>query len=484
MIVDLTETGISRIDLAERAAGSAAYSVCSHYADQKVEMIAINRLVPHTANARTHSRAQIREIAASMKRFGFTNPVLVNDAGRIIAGHGRVEAAKHLGLREVPTLRLSHLTDAELRAYVIADNKLAEKAGWDREILAIELQGLIDVDFEVELTGFETAEIDFILDDADEARREAAGAEDDVPEPLPGPTVTKAGDLWLLDKHRIFCGDARDDDAYEQLLESERAEFVFTDPPYNVPIDGHVCGHGNIRHREFTMASGEMSPEAFTDFLATVFRCLVAHATDGSIHDICMDWRHIAEMMTAGRAVYSELKNLCIWTKTNAGMGSFYRSQHELVFIWKSGDKPHINNFELGQHGRSRTNVWNYAGVNTMRPGRLEELAMHPTVKPVAMVADAIKDCSRRNGIILDPFLGSGTSLIAAQRTGRCARGIEIDPGYIDVAIRRWQSYSGKAAILAATGQTFEEIGEERTWSEAHPVEIAQRDATAIEETL
>ena len=348
MIVDLTETGISRIDLAERAAGSAAYSVCSHYADQKVEMIAINRLVPHTANARTHSRAQIREIAASMKRFGFTNPVLVNDAGRIIAGHGRVEAAKHLGLREVPTLRLSHLTDAELRAYVIADNKLAEKAGWDREILAIELQGLIDVDFEVELTGFETAEIDFILDDADEARREAAGAEDDVPEPLPGPTVTKAGDLWLLDKHRIFCGDARDDDAYEQLLESERAEFVFTDPPYNVPIDGHVCGHGNIRHREFTMASGEMSPEAFTDFLATVFRCLVAHATDGSIHDICMDWRHIDEMMTAGRAVYTELKNLCIWNKTNAGMGSFYRSQHELVFIWKSGEAAHVNNSSSG----------------------------------------------------------------------------------------------------------------------------------------
>jgi DNA modification methylase len=484
MIVDLTETGISRIDLAEQAAGSAADSACSHYADQKVEMIAINRLVPHTANARTHSRAQIREIAASMKRFGFTNPVLVNDAGGIIAGHGRVEAAKLLGLRGIPILRLSHLTDAEMRAYVIADNKLAEKAGWDREILAIELQGLIDLDFEVELTGFETAEIDFILDDSDEARREAAGAEDDVPQPLPGPTVTKPGDLWLLDKHRISCGDARDDDAYEQLLESERAEFVFTDPPYNVPIDGHVCGHGNIRHREFTMASGEMSPEAFTDFLATVFRCLVAHATDGSIHDICMDWRHIAEMMTAGRAVYSELKNLCIWTKTNAGMGSFYRSQHELVFIWKSGDKPHINNFELGQHGRSRTNVWNYAGVNTMRPGRLEELAMHPTVKPVAMVADAIKDCSRRNGIILDPFLGSGTSLIAAQRTGRCARGIEIDPGYIDVAIRRWQSYSGKAAILAATGQTFEEIGEERTWSEAHPVEIAQRDATAIEETL
>jgi DNA modification methylase len=267
------------------------------------------------------------------------------------------------------------------------------------------------------------------------------------------------------------------------MLKGEKAEFVFTDPPYNVPIDGHVCGHGKVRHREFAMASGEMSSEAFTDFLKTVFRQLVRHTTDGSIHDICMDWRHMTEMMTAGNEVYTELKNLCVWSKTNAGMGSFYRSQHELIFVWKSGDASHFNNVELGQHGRNRSNVWSYAGVNTMRPGRLEELAMHPTVKPVAMVADAIKDCSRRKGIILDPFLGSGTSLIAAERTGRRARGIEIDPGYVDVAIRRWQLYTGKAATLAATRQTFEEIEEERVRSDAGPAaEIDQRDVVAIEE--
>jgi DNA modification methylase len=462
MIDDLTDTGASRIDLADQAAGSAADSACSHYADQKVEMVATDRLVPHKANARTHSPAQIRQIAASVKRFGFTNPVLVDDAGGIIAGHGRVKAAKLLGLREVPTLRLSHLTEAEIRAYIITDNKLAEKAGWDREILMIELRSLMEIDFDVELTGFEMGEIDFILEDADEARRETASPEDEIPEPLPGSTVCQIGDLWVLGKHRLFCGDARDDDAYEQLLDGEKAEFVFTDPPYNVPLDGNVCGHGNIRHREFTMASGEMSPEAFTDFLTTGFRRLVAHTTDGSIHDICMDWRHIVEMMTAGRAVYTELKNLCVWNKTNPGMGSFYRSQHELVFIWKSGDDPHINNCELGKHGRSRTNVWNYAGVNTMRAGRLEELAMHPTVKPVAMVVDALKDCSRRNGIVLDPFVGSGTSLIAAERTGRKARALEIDPAYVDVAIRRWQQYTGKSAILAGTGRSFEESEEER----------------------
>ncbi len=328
--------------------------------------------------------------------------------------------------------------------------------------MAIELQGPIDLNFEVELTGFEMGEIDLILEDAQTASGEPAGPEDKVPDPVAGPSVSQPGDLWLLGKHRILCGNALDHDAYERLLEGEKAEFVFTDPPYNVPIDGHVCGKGAIRHREFAMASGEMSQEAFTGFLTAVFRHLVAHSTDGSIHDICMDWRHIIEMMAAGNEIYSELKNLCVWTKTNAGMGTFYRSQHELVFVWKSGARPHINNFELGQYGRSRTNVWEYAGIGTMRAGRLEELATHPTVKPVALVADAIKDCSRRNGIVLDPFAGSGTTVIAAERTGRRGRAIEIDPAHVDVAIRRWQAYSGKNATLAATAQSFEALEEER----------------------
>jgi 16S rRNA G966 N2-methylase RsmD len=461
-------------DLTKRKALCAAAGKCSTTtcddetnclgceSERKVELMPVSQLKPYRGNARTHSRKQIRQIADSIDRFGFTNPILIDDHGGIIAGHGRVEAAKLLGLSGVPTLRLSHLSPTEKRAYVLADNKLAEKAGWDREMLAIELQGLIDLDFEVELTGFEMGEIDIILENADEAKGEVAGPEDEVPEPIPGPSVSQPGDLWLLDKHRIFCGDALDHGAYERLLDGERAEFIFTDPPYNVPIHGHVCGKGAIRHREFAMASGEMSKEAFTGFLTAAFRHLVAHTTDGSIHEICMDWRHIAEMMAAGNEVYTELKNLCVWAKTNAGMGSFYRSRHELVFVWKSGAGPHVNNFELGRHGRSRTNVWEYAGISTMRAGRLEELAMHPTVKPVALVADAIKDCSRRGGLVLDPFCGSGTILIAAERTGRKARALEIDPQYVDVAIRRWQTYTGKAATLAVTGQSFEEIEEER----------------------
>jgi DNA modification methylase len=430
--------------------------------DRKMELVAVARLKPYGANARTHSKKQIRQIADSIQRFGFTNPVLIDDEGMIVAGHGRVAAAKLLKLTAVPALRLSHLSDAEKSAYILADNRLAEKAGWDKELLAIELQGLIELDFDVEITGFEMPEIDLVLEDADEAKRESSGPEDKVPDPLPSFTVSAPGDMWIMGSHRLFCGDARDNSAYQNLLGGDKAEFVFTDPPYNVAIDGHVCGKGAIRHRDFAMASGEMSAEAFTGFLADVFRQLIAHTTDGSIHDVCMDWRHVAEMLAAGNQVYTELKNLCVWTKTNAGMGTFYRSQHELIFIWKSGMGSHINNFELGQHGRSRTNVWEYVGVNTMRPGRLAELAMHPTVKPVALVADAIKDCSRRGGIVLDPFCGSGTILIAAERTGRKARAIEIDAAYVDVAVRRWQTFTGKSATLAGTERSFEEVAEER----------------------
>jgi DNA modification methylase len=387
---------------------------------------------------------------------------LVDDANQIIAGHGRVAAARLLGLDTVPTCRLSHLSDADKRAYVLADNKLAELAGWDRELLAIELQGLIELDVEIELTGFCMAEIDVILEDAGEATGTPSEPEDEAPQHPSTPPVTQTGDLWVLGGHRLLCGDARDKAAYDRLLEGAKAEFVFTDPPYNVAIDGNVCGLGRIRHRDFAMGCGEMNEADFTAFLQIVFERLAENSVDGSIHQICMDWRHLWEMLGAGRTVYSELKNLCVWNKTNAGMGSFYRSKHEFVFVWKSGTATHINNFELGQHGRHRTNVWDYPGVNTMRPGRLEELAMHPTVKPVALVADAIKDCSRRGGLVLDPFCGSGTILIAAERTGRKARALEIDPAYVDVAVRRWQTYTGKTAFLEGAEDTFETVEQQR----------------------
>src|SRR5215211_1901793 len=378
-----------------------------------IEPMAVTRLRPYAQNARTHSKKQIRQIAASINEFGFTNPVLISDADEIIAGHGRVEAAKLLGWQTVPTLRLSHLSAAQRRAYVLADNKLALNAGWDREVLAIELQGLIDLQFDVEIAGFSLAEVDVLLDEARESSPDPQDAgEDEIPSLVePGKAVTRRGDVWLLGRHRLLCGDSRQRLSFEDLLDGTCADLVFTDPPYNVPSDGHVCGLGRIRHREFAMGIGEMSREGFTAFLRETLGHAAGCCRDGAIAFLCMDWRHMGELLAAGEAVFSELKNVCVWNKTNGGMGSFYRSKHELVFAFKVGSAPHTNTFGLGGTGRYRTNVWDYAGVNTLRPGRAEELAMHPTVKPVALVADAIKDCSRRGDVVLDPFCRVGHDL-------------------------------------------------------------------------
>jgi DNA modification methylase len=429
-----------------------------------MEPMAVARLRPYRGNARIHSNKQVRQIADSIQKFGFTNPVLISDEDEIIAGHGRVEAAKLLGMQSVPTVRLSHLNAAQRRAYVIADNKLALNAGWDREILTIELQALIDLDFEVEITGFSLAEIDLVLDEAKEASPDSGLDANDEVSPLTDPVAatTRPGDLWLLDRHRLLCGDSRNPNSFDHLLEGERIDLVFTDPPYNVPIDGHVCGLGRIRHREFAMGAGEMSNDAFTAFLHVTLGHAAASCRDGAIAFVCMDWRHMGELLAAGQAVFSELKNLCVWNKTNGGMGSFYRSKFELVFVFKVGSAAHINTFGLGDTGRYRTNVWDYAGVNTLRADRMEELAMHPTVKPVALVADAIKDCSRRGEIVLDPFAGSGTTMVAADKTGRRARLIEFDPAYCDRIVRRFEQVTGKQARLAATGRSFEEVAEER----------------------
>lgn len=428
-----------------------------------IQSVEIARLRANPRNARTHSRRQIKQIAASIEQFGFTNAVLISDDDEIIAGHGRVEAAKLLGFERVPTVRLSHLTPAQRRAYAIADNKLALNAGWDQELLAIELQGLIDIDFDIDLTGFALAEIDLLLDEAQESSLNVRADDgDDLPRADGKPAVTRAGDLWHLGRHRLICGDARSPTVFDQLLCAERCDLVFTDPPYNVPIDGHVCGLGRIRHREFAMGVGEMSSEAFTAFLQETLGPTAKRCRDGAIAFVCMDWRHMGELIAAGRTVFSELKNLCVWNKTNGGMGSFYRSKHELVFVFKVGRVPHTNTFGLGGSGRYRTNVWDYPGVNTLRAERRDELNMHPTVKPVALVADAIKDCSRRSEIVLDPFGGSGTTLIAAERTGRQARLVEFDPIYCDTIVRRFQQVTGRHAIHVASGSTFEQLTEQQ----------------------
>jgi DNA modification methylase len=423
-----------------------------------METLPPGSLRPYSGNARRHSKKQIKQIAESIKRFGFTNPVLISDDGEIVAGHGRVEAAKLLGMATVPVLRLSHLNETERRAYVVADNKLALNAGWDIEILAIELQALIDLNFDVSLTGFSVAEVDLTLDAARDAQCDSTrGPEDEIPLPAEQ-AVSRPGDLWRLGRHLLICGDAREAACYEQLLQGKRVDLVFTDPPYNVPIDGHVCGSGRFRHREFAMASGEMSEAAFIAFLTETLGTAADVCRDGAIAFVCMDWRHIGELLAAGREVFAELKNICVWNKTNGGMGTFYRSKHELVCVFKVGDAPHLNNFGLGDTGRYRTNVWDYPGVSSLGAGRTEALEMHPTVKPVALVGDAIRDCSQRGDLVLDPFGGSGTTLIAAEACGRSARLIEYDPLYCDVIVQRYERLTGKHAYLSASGATFEAI--------------------------
>ena len=429
-----------------------------------VDRVPVSALKPYDRNARTHSPKQIRQLAASIEEFGFTNPILIDSNRRIVAGHGRVDAAKLLGLDTVPVICLDDLTEAQIRAYVIADNKLAENAGWDRELLGLELKCLteLEIDFDATITGFEVAEIDILVGELEVvADEDPADAVPEVDESEP--PVTRLGDLWQIGKHRLLCGDATDPTTYGRLLVGEQAQMVFTDPPYNVPIDGHVCGLGKVKHREFAMATGEMSKAEFTAFLSTVFSHLAGASADGAIHFVCMDWRHLGEIVAAGTEAYTEFKNLCVWAKTNGGMGSLYRSQHELVFVFKSGTASHINNVELGKHGRYRTNVWSYAGINSFREGRDEELALHPTVKPVGLVADAILDCSKRGGIVLDAFAGSGTTLVAAERTGRKGYGIELDPKYCDVIVKRLDQVAKLDATHAETGKTFAELETDRT---------------------
>lgn len=424
-----------------------------------IEHIPLGSLKPWARNARTHSKKQIGQIAESIQTFGFTNPVLIDKENTILAGHGRVEAARHLRIEMVPCVRLENMTPTQKRAYVLADNKLALNAGWDEELLAEELKGLlaVDIDFDIGVTGFSIPEIDNLIEGL---KPEEVGdpADDHLPTLADGPAVSRLRDLWLLGPHRLICGSALEVSTFDLLMSGAKARMIFTDPPYNVPIAGHVGGSGAVQHREFVMASGEMSRAQFTEFLTRAIRNLADFSVDGSIHFICMDWRHMGELLEAGGTIYSELKNLCVWAKDNGGMGTFYRSRHELIFAFKHGAAPHINSFELGQHGRYRTNVWEYRGVNTLKAGRMDELSLHPTVKPVSMIVDAIKDVSKRNDIVLDAFGGSGSTLIAAHKAGRRGYLIELDPIYVDRIVRRWQSYANDDAVHAETGETFAEV--------------------------
>jgi len=424
-----------------------------------VQWAAVSTLKRNPRNARAHSNKQIRQIAESISAFGFLIPILVDEDFVIIAGHGRHAAAKLLGLKQVPVIEVQGLSEAKRRALALADNKIAENAGWDRAILATELpelaELLVEVGLDLTITGFLPVDIDQLTADLEEDSSDPADGFE--PGWLRDAPVTRPDDLWHLDRHRVLCGDARSPRDLAHLMGKGRAATAFLDPPYNVRVRD-IVGRGRVKHTEFAMASGELSRAGFIAFLNTTLAAAAAVSRDGAVHFVCIDWRHIGELLDAGRAVYGETLNVVVWVKTNAGQGSFYRSQHELIAVFRVGHGAHLNNIELGRHGRSRSNVWHYPGVNTFRVGRLDDLQSHPTVKPVALVAEAIKDCTRRGEVVLDTFCGSGTTILAAERVGRRAFAIEIEPRFVDVAIRRWQAFTRKDAIHAEKGSTFDDL--------------------------
>ncbi len=446
----------SKIIPTERLASGRAENARSAMTYRPIDLIS-----PDPRNPRLHSREQVRAIARSIEVFGFNAPILVDKRNRIVAGHGRFEAAKILEMTDVPVVRLEHLSEQQAKAYMLADNKLTDRSSWDDGQLALRLKELqeIALDFEIEATGFEVPEIDFRIQSLE--RPDAADAADEFKEPE-GPAVSRLGDVWKLGPHRLLCGNALDPLAYGTLLGMEQAGAMFTDPPYNVRINGHAVGKGRKEHREFAMASGEMSQARFTGFLFSFLLETRSHMDPAAVCFMCMDWRHAVEAMTAIGRCGCDVINLCVWAKANGGMGSLYRSAHELVFVFRTRGSRHRNNVQLGRFGRNRTNVWHYPGMNSFaRQGHARALDMHPTVKPVALVADAILDVSRHNDIVLDPFCGSGTTILAAERTGRRGYGIELDPLYVDLAITRWQKMAGQTATHLC-GKTFTEICAER----------------------
>jgi DNA modification methylase len=420
--------------------------------------LGLEQLKPYARNARVHSRGQIRQLASSIRKFGFTSPLIIDEACNVLAGHGRLEAAKLNKMAQVPCVRLSQLSPADKRAYRLADNKLAQNSRFDLEILAAEVGELVEEGFDLTVAGFEVAEIDLLISDA-EASSPTPSKADRIPEVAPSTkAVSRLGDLWRLGRHRLLCGDARDVEGLARLMQDEHAAMAFLDPPYNRSVVNDLSRRGAVQHAEFAMGSGEMSRDEFTGFLQGGLTAAGSVLKDGAIAFVCMDWRHMLELQMAGEAAQATLMNLCVWNKSNAGQGQFYRSKHELIYVWKFGNASHTNNFKLGESGRSRNNVWSCAGSNSFGPNRIDELRGHPTPKPVDLIVESILDVSHRGELVLDSFAGSGSTLIAAHKCGRTARLVEYEPSYCDLIIRRFQAFTGKTAIHANNGLSFEGV--------------------------
>ena len=448
-----SSTDIEQLTPDERAALDKA-SAC------QVTRWRTDQLHPSSRHAREHGDEKITALAASIRRFRSIEPLLIDENGAIISGVARWLACRELGIAEVPCIVVSHLTDAEVRALRIAAGAFPLWADWDREKLRVELPTIIAElpDLAMQEIGLSVPVVDGLLapflHDDDPA--------DEIPEMNEGhPPVSRHGDLWQLGPHLVLCGDARAAQSYDRLLGNVAVHLVLSDPPYNVKVNGHVTKRVG-KFDEFAMASGEMSDDAFREFLSTVFRHIASVSAAGAIAFVFIDWRHARLMQEAADGVFCEFKNTIVWVKDTPALGTFYRSQHELVLVYKIAEGKHVNNFSLGQHGRTRSNVWRYAGMSSFGAGRDAALAQHATPKPVAMLIDAILDCSNPGDIVLDPFGGAGSILIAAERIHRRARLIEINPIYVDTIVRRWEALTGGRAVLHETEQTFAEVASER----------------------
>jgi DNA modification methylase len=431
-----------------------------------VTYLPIGSIVPDPNNPRMHSREQIKAIARSIDAFGFNAPILVDTANRIVAGHGRLDAAKLLGLPQTPVIRLEHLSEQQAKAYMLADNKLTDRSSWDHREVAIVLKELSDIalDFEIEATGFEPPEIDLRVQSL-QSPAESADSADEFEAP-DVPPVSRPEDLWTLGNHRLVCGNARDPQAYEALLAGEKATAVFTDPRYAMPARGPVRGKRGKNYGESPMAAEELTEDDFGNFLVEAFDLIITHSVEGAIFFACIDWSRLFEIVGAIQSLGCVLLNLCVWVKSNSDTGSLYRSRHELVFVFGRHDATRANNAQLGKRGRKRTNVWNYPCTKAFAGrGRTRRLDLHPTVKPIAMVSDAILDVTQPGEVVLDPFCGGGTTILAAERTGRRGYAIEVDPGYADLAIARWQRMTKQTAVHA-NGKTYEEMRAERRQDE------------------
>lgn len=426
---------------------------------KKIQNTPINAIKPNPHNPISYPETKLAKFAQFISKYDAPLVIVIDKDMQIITGYAHWRAAQIAGHTAVPTVKAEHLNKQEIATFMLADQKLLQSAEWEEDQLhsifeiLYEYELTCDAEYDISLTGFETAEIDNclygVIPDED-----SSATENLIQEIATKPAISQSGDIWVMGPHRLICGDSNDLQTYARLMHNKQAHLVATDPPYNLKIEGFVSGNGKTRHREFKDGSGEMTSPEYEKFLQTILSHCYQFQHEAALAYIFMDWRHTSELLAAAQSIDLRQINLCVWDKGVGGMGSFYRSQHELVHIFRRGNKQHRNNIMLGKYGRNRSNVWQYPSANMSGEGRAM-LKNHPTPKPVPMIMDIIKDVTKTGDIVLDPFMGSGTTLIAAEKTGRISYGIEVDPIYVDLALHRWESLTGKKALHATTGKCF-----------------------------